>query len=361
MKIYPFLYLLPWIMIYQNLAATEMKERPDPKTISITTKQPEENKKYPIAIIGAGAAGTMAVNRAVLNNDEVLLFTGAKEKQRGSRGYWVRKVDNIPGFAKYERTILEVRNEVLEELAQSPLNHNLFVIEDSINTIEKEDEFFKLIDGLGRIYYAKYVVLATGIMDVQPEIQGSIRPILKYANGQTVAYCALCDGHRSFGKKTVVIGYSDTAAETALLLSDKYHLTNLTILTNGRTNEFHPDLLKKIKDQNIRILESPIQEILGDKDLKQLSGFKLENEELAEAEIAFISLGLRPNNQLALQLGAKVTASGLVITNSSSESSVPNLFVIGDLQANTLKQIYTAWQQAVDSLLLINCRIIGCE
>lgn len=357
MKTFALLFLASVMIFFQGIEAGEK----DPKVIPVITQQPEEKKIYPIVIIGAGAAGTMAVKRAVLNNNEVLLFTGAKQERRRSRGNWVRKVDNIPGLSKYERVVLELRNEVLEELVQSPLSHNLYVIEDSIHSIEKEVDFFKLTDGSNRTFYAKYVVLATGIMDEQPHIQGSIRPILDYANGQTVVYCSVCDGHRSFGKKTVVIGHSESAANIALLLSEKYQLASTIILTNGQTHQFTPQLLKRIQDKNITILEAPIAEVLGNIEQKQLTGFKLENGDTVEAEIGFVALGIRPNNQLALQLNAKVDASGLVLTDSNGESSIPNLFVIGDLRANSMKQIYTAWQHAVDSLQLINRRIRESE
>ena len=39
-------------------------------------------KIYPIAVIGGGAAGTMAILRAVLNNDECLFFPGSPKKQK---------------------------------------------------------------------------------------------------------------------------------------------------------------------------------------------------------------------------------------------------------------------------------------
>ena len=357
MKVYILLFLITTLMVSQSLKAGEKNHHPDPTVIPVTTKQPDENKLYPIAVIGAGAAGTMAVNRAVLNNNEVLLFTGAKQEQRRSRGNWVRTVDNIPGLSKYVRTILELRNEVLQELVKSPLSHNLYVIENSIFSAEKDADFFKLMDGSGHTYYAKYVVLATGIMDEQPNIQGSIRPILKYANGQTVAYCSICDGHRSFGKKTVVIGHSESAASIALLLSDKYEPASMTVLTNGDKNEFSPEILKRMGDKNITICEAPIEEVLGNKDLKQLTGFKLDTGDTVPAEIGFVALGIRPNNQLALQLGAQVDASGLVITDAKGETCIPNLFVIGDLRANSMKQIYTAWNHAVESMQLINRRM----
>ena len=37
---------------------------------------PSTEKIYPIAVIGGGTAGIAAANRAVLNNDEIVIFTG---------------------------------------------------------------------------------------------------------------------------------------------------------------------------------------------------------------------------------------------------------------------------------------------
>lgn len=356
MKYYLLIFLF-FMGITFLLSTSFDKSPPDPRIIPVTTKQPEEGVIYPVAIIGSGAAGTMAAKRAILNNNEVLLFTGAKQEQRRSRGNWVRKIDNIPGLEKYERAILELRNDTLEDLIKSPLGQNLYVIKDSVLSIEKTNEFFKITDGSNRTILARYVVMATGIMDEQPHIQGSIRPILKYANGQTVVYCLVCDGHRSYGKKSVVIGYSEAAGNAALILAEKYQLTDLAILTNGFPHQFNDALLKRIEEKGIKILEAPIQKILGNEDLKQLKGFELETGENIEAEFALVSLGIRPNNQLAIQMGAEVDVNGLVMTDTNGETCIPDLFIIGDLRSNSMKQIYTAWQQAVECMQLINKRI----
>ena len=361
MKLYTPLFWTLSLFFYSNLVASEMNERPNPKIIPITTQQPENEKRYPIAIIGAGAAGTMAVQRAVLNNNEVLLFTGTREEQRSSRGYWVRKVENIPGFSKYERTVLELRNETLEELSRRPLCNNLYVIEDSIAVVEKDGTGFKLTDKSGRTYHTEYVILATGIMDEQPHVQGSIRPILKYANNQSIAYCLLCDGHRSFQKQTAVIGHSELAAEMTLILSKKYQPSSLSIFTNGHQNEFSAELLKELETQNISIYESPILDFIPDENLKILTGIKLENGEEVPVEIGFVALGIRPNNKLALQIGAQVDDRGLVITDSTGETSVPNFFVIGDLRSHSLKQIYIAWEHAVTAALSISSSILDSK
>jgi thioredoxin reductase (NADPH) len=107
--------------------------------------------------------------------------------------------------------------------------------------------------------------------------QGSIRPILTYANGQAVAYCLLCDGHRSPEEKTVVIGYSEAAANGALLLESKYQLKEIAILTNGYKPQFTEETLKQLQKKHIVLRETPILEVLGEKETKKLSGFKLED------------------------------------------------------------------------------------
>lgn len=317
----------------------------------------DEEKTYPIAIIGAGAAGTMAVKRAVLNNDEVLLFLGAKQEKRHSRGTWVRKVDNVPGLERYERPILELCSETLANISKGPFSANLHAVEDSVIQIEKSGELFTLKDSQGHIYFAKYVLLATGMMDEQPEIQGTIRSILDFSNGQTVAYCPICDGHRCFNKKTAIIGFTQEAAVSAIRLVDQYHIPSLSIITNGKTLECPESILGALKQRNIVIYTSPIYSILGHRNEKQLTGFQLESGEVVTAEMGYVMLGIRPNNELALQLGANVDNRGLLLADSDGETSVSNLFVAGDLRSGSMKQIYTAWQQAVESIQAINARI----
>jgi thioredoxin reductase (NADPH) len=62
-------------------------------------------------------------------------------------------------------------------------------------------------------------------------------------------------------------------------------------------------------------------------------------------------------NKLALSLGTETDERGFVKTNNKGESSIEDLYVAGDLRANTKKQIYTAWDTAVDALDDINGKI----
>ncbi|MCE5294939.1 MAG: NAD(P)/FAD-dependent oxidoreductase [Chlamydiales bacterium] len=317
----------------------------------------ESTKVYPIAIIGSGAGGTMAAKRANLNNRDAILFTGAKREMKHSRGHWVRKVDNVPGLEKYERTLNELREETLSYIASGPFHAALTVVPESVATIKKQDDLFVITDMAGSTYQAKHVILATGIMDEQPHIGGTIDPILKFANKQFIAYCLMCDGHRCAGKKTAVIGYSEEAAKNALLLANRYSPPSMMLLANGITPTISPETLELLAQKNIELVKEPIVEILGNAKERIFNGFTTQSGQPLDVEIGFVNLGIRPNNQLALMLGAQVDEKGLVITDASGETNVKNLFVIGDLRSNSMKQINTAWQHALDAMQAIDKRV----
>ncbi len=319
------------------------------------TKAPKTNYVYPIAVIGGGTAGVAAANRAVLNNDEVLLFTGNKKSLTNARGSWVRTVDNVPGLSDYERTVLDLRNKTLANIQTLPLAHNLNVVEDQVMTITKESKFFLLKDNSGHEYKAQHIILATGIMDTQPHIKGSIKYILPYANKQQVAYCIKCDGHRAYGKRVAILGHNKSSAAIAQILHERYQLPQIIILTNGREPEWTPKQREMMANYKIESNYEPIQRVLGRG--KKLEGFSLQDGTQIKIDMAYVSLGIRPNNQLAIQLGATLDKRGLVQADDSGESSVAGLYVVGDLRSERPKQIYTAIADATTSADMINRKL----
>ena len=120
----------------------------------------------------------------------------------------------------------------------------------------------------------------------------------------------------------------------------------------------HSDEVKElIQKYDFQLNSQPITEVLGDAKNKQLDGYQLADGTKIETEFTFISLGMIVYNELAKSLGADLDARGFVLTDKFGESTVENLFVAGDLRANAKKQVYTAWDHAVDSVDKINGRI----
>lgn len=318
-------------------------------------------KKYQIAVIGGGAAGIMATLRVILNNDECLLFPGTPKDRKKSRAFWVSRVENMPGYEHYDKGIVDPNKKTLEWIEESDFSKNFHHIKNrGITEIKKNDDgSFHLIDSKGDEYLAEYVIMATGIMDVQPEINGSIKGVLPYANKQTIDYCLRCDGHHTFKKETAIIGHGMGAAWVAIMLVEKYACPSMSILTNGHEPEFmeNNELAKLIDLYKINVITDEITEVMGLPREGKLEGFKLASGDVISSQMAFISLGSLVYHDLAKSLGANLDERGYVLTNEKGETNISGLYVAGDLRANSMKQIYTAWNHSVLSADDINGKI----
>ena len=315
-------------------------------------------KIHDVAVIGGGSAGAMAVLRVVLNNDECLFFPGSPKDKKRSRAFWVTKVENMPGHLEYKKGIEEPNRESFEWLLEGPFKEKFIWKKNTgITNISKgEDGIFTLVDNKNETYQARFVILCTGVMDVQPTIQGSIEPIYPYANIQLADYCLRCDGHHVLNKKVAVLGHNSAAAWVAIMLYERYQCPLVTIITNGETPTFDDETSTLIKRYNFKVETNAITEIKGDPKNKILESFVC-GENIIPSEFAFISLGMIVYNELAKMLNANLDQRGFVITDNKGKSSVEGLYVAGDLRANTKKQIYTAWDGAVDSADDINILI----
>ncbi|MDH4467408.1 MAG: NAD(P)/FAD-dependent oxidoreductase [Bacteriovoracaceae bacterium] len=321
------------------------------------------SKIYEITVIGGGAAGMMSVNRAILNNDEVLFFPGDAKTQKRSRARWVKKVDNVPGLLGLERAITDSNKVMLDWLQANTLSEKKLHLksQESIKSIRKimmgDKNIFELTSFKDETFLSEYVVLCTGMMDVQPVINETIRPILPFANKQLALYCLRCDGHLNVGKTLAVMGETNSAAWVAVMNYERYQLPKVILLTHGKTPKYSQEILELLAMYKIEVHESPVKEILGDAKEKILKSVVLESGQTIACESLFVSMGVMVYNELAVALGASIDERGFVVTNNTGETTIDHLYVAGDLRANAKKQIYTAWDQAVDCLDHINQRL----
>jgi thioredoxin reductase (NADPH) len=317
------------------------------------------SKVYPVCVIGGGSAGVMAVQRTVLNNDECLFFPGTPKDKKKSRALWVKKIENMPSHFQYKRGIEEPNAEVLKWISESEFKSNLILQKNTgVKSLKKNPEgLFEIIDSKDQTHLAQYVILCTGVMDVQPKINGEMDEFFDYANAQTIDYCLICDGHHVFQKRLAVIGHENGAAWVSIMLQERYRPSGFVILTNGEEPKFQEETQKILDFYKIQIVKSAIKKINGEEKGKILSGFELEDGQTISCDIAFVSLGMLVYNELAREVGAELDERGFVKTDEAGLTSVSGLYVAGDLKANSKKQIYTAWDSAVNSANSINQKI----
>ena len=312
-------------------------------------------KIFEVAVIGGGSAGVMAAIRTVLNNDECLLFPGTSNDKKRSRAFWVTAVENMPGHLNFKKGIEEPNKLSLDWLSAGPFAHKLHWQKNrGIKKITKaENGIFTLIDDKNISYQARFVILCTGVMDVQPQINGSIEPIFPYANVQLIDYCLRCDGHHVLGKKISIFGHTTSAAWVGIMLFERYHCPSVTILTNGEEPMFDQEATDLMKRYNFKIVTQKIEKIVGDSKNKIMEAIHCADH-IIETEYAFVALGMIVYNELAVMLNADLDQRGFVLADSKGKTSIEGLYVAGDLRANMKKQIYTAWDSAVDAADEIN-------
>ncbi len=75
------------------------------------------------------------------------------------------------------------------------------------------------------------------------------------------------------------------------------------------------------------------------------------------AEMTFVSLGMIVYNDLAKNLEATLDSRGFVVGDAQGQTNVSGFYVAGDVMAGTKKQIYTAWDSAVNAADAINQKL----
>lgn len=321
-----------------------------------------ETAPYDVAVIGAGGAGTMAYLRAVLNGDRAVLFRGDAETKRKGRATWVAEVDNMPGLHDLRKPITATTKSTLKWIdSQDSLKawHN--VIAAKVTGARKQDGLFELDYELKKqgqqTTKARNVIVATGIMDVQPHIGDSIKPILPFANNYDVLYCIRCDGHKTIGKQLSVIGATSTAIYIGAMMVERYGHESVKILSNGLEAKYSDEAKELAAAYGMEMISDAIVGIRGQAGKSGLEGYELESGDFVETNCSIVAMGIIAYNDLITQLGGEIDDAGRAVLGEKYESNVEGLFVVGDLVKGHKMQIYTAWDEAVDAADEINRRL----
>jgi thioredoxin reductase (NADPH) len=296
---------------------------------------------YDILVIGGGPVGLQAgLKAALLNLRTIVVNKGNK----WSRAYFVPEYHNIPGFPD-GISGKDIRKKQLEALERRHVPLEDFV---TIDGIEKEGDVFRARgvcdqDNQERQYLGKVVVIATGVVDRQPLIGGQLKKILPYANKALIHYCIFCDGHQAKDGNVAIIGNGTMAANTAIDLT-YFNAKKLTILTDGnelfdKEDEYSRELSNKLESIGVTVVKDKIEDLFGFKE--NIFGVRLEGGEEMRFDRAFSGLGLyKMNNDLAVQLGAKLDDEGYVLIDDDSriiekdDKPIPGAYSVGDISYN---------------------------
>lgn len=190
---------------------------------------------------------------------------------------------------------------------------------------------FEARDG-GRSWRARTVVLATGALDVEPEVE-DLEQGLQHA---LVRYCPVCDGFETQGRRVAVLGKAGHGQrEAAFVAGFGNEVTWLSMQTQHTVGEQEVERLRR----RMRIADQAPRRIRcapGDGVHVELA-----DGQTLRFDLLYSALGLRHASELATSLGAGVLDDGQLAVDGHMQTTVPGLYAVGDV-AGGLNQINVA-------------------
>ncbi len=165
----------------------------------------KENKIFDIIIVGAGPAGLASAIYSARYGLNVLIIS----KEVGGLASTAHKICNYPGFK--EISGFELMNKFLEQVQDL----NVPIIYEEVLKIEKNKEGIFVVESYEKKYFSKKIIFAGGMIRKKLGVKGE-----EELYGKGVSYCATCDAGFFKNKKVAVIGGSDAALTSAILLSE---------------------------------------------------------------------------------------------------------------------------------------------
>jgi len=286
------------------------------------------DKTYDVAIIGSGPAGLTAAIYTTRGAASTIVFGG---EAWGGQLMLTTQVDNYPALPGI------LGPDLMQKMREHSTMFGAEFLQKNAESIDVAKKPFEITAG-GEIYRVNSVIIATGAETKWPDVPGISKLI-----GRGVSSCAPCDAPFFKGKKVAVVGGGDSAMEEALALT-KY-ATEVIII--HRRDEFRASaaMQEKVKQSaKIKILwNTEIQEAIGEKSLEKLvlkNNKTGENSELAVNGL-FIAIGHTPSTAI-FKGKIYLDEKGYVKLYDHTKTSVPGVFVAGDVHDFRYKQAVTA-------------------
>jgi len=194
--------------------------------------------------------------------------------------------------------------------------------EGEIRVVRGEKNAFELETSAGDVVLARRVILAYGLRDYIPDIEG-IEPLY----GTSVFHCPDCDGPSVADTRIGVVGWNRHGANQALYL--RHFSEDVVLLTNGVEPELKDDALDALTNAGIPVMTERITCLSGNGGI--LTQAELEGAEPVRLDALFFHLGSEPRCDLAGQLRCELDDDGYISVDRGQETSTAGVHAAGDI------------------------------
>ncbi len=308
---------------------------PAPNSSSSSTSAPAAEPLLDVLVVGAGPAGLTAATYLARYHRSFVVVDAGK-----SRARWIPASHNCPGFPH------GVGGEaLLGKLREQARSFDVAIEEGRIGKLERADEGFVATSDDGRRWRARFVLLATGVVDVMPAMDGLEDGIARHA----VRLCAVCDGYEASDDAIAVLAPADDAIHHALFLRSFSRRVTAIRSEDGEPSD---ECARLAREAGVTLLPTATA-------MRCLPGDGCEVDTDAGThrfDTLYPVLGSDAQSGLALALGADADDNGELITDERQQTSVDGLYAIGDV-VSALNQISVAQGHAAIAATAIHNRL----
>jgi thioredoxin reductase len=272
--------------------------------------------QFDVLIAGGGPAGLSAALVLGRCHRRVLLCDAGRQRNLRSpaiHGLLGREGRSPSSF------LIEARGELSRY-------ETVLVRETSVSDIVPAGDAFAFSSADGTTGKASKILLATGLVDELPELAG-IEPLY----GISVHHCLYCDGFEYAGKPVAALGEGDKGTELAVMM--KHWIEDVVACSGG--TEVSAKAARKLEEHEIPLRPEAIRSVEGTNG--ELTKIVFESgPDLPRAGL-FFATGCHQASDLSKRLGCRRSANGGVVTDpDTGETSVPGVYVAGDVSRDVL-------------------------
>lgn len=272
---------------------------------------------FDCVVVGSGIAGMTAAIYLKRSNVNVLLLDNDAP---GGLLNKISVIENYPGFNKISGPDLAYK------------------IYEQVTNLGVEIRYGKVLDIKDHIIKTDVEEITTN--KVILAIGRKARKLDNTSDIKNISYCALCDGNLYKNKTVAIVGYSNSAIEEAIYLSDI--CKKVIIIGRGSKFKGEDSLVDKIYyKKNIEVQLDCVIETLNKEGnlLKEI----VTNKGSFKIDGMFVSIGYEPNINFLNELEKD---NGYIIVDNKMKTNIDYIYACGDIIKKDIYQLTTAVAEA---------------
>jgi len=309
----------------------------------------EKNK---LIIIGSGPAGLTAAIYAARARLNPLVIAGVTW---GGQLMNTTDIENFPGFIEGIPG-----PQLMNNMVKQAERFGAKFIYETGNKIESIGDMGKrmfMVSTYENKYESEAVILATGAVPKKLGIPGEEK-----FYGRGVSTCATCDAAFYRNKVVAVIGGGDSAMEDSTFLTR--FASKVYLIHRRDAFRASPIMQERVKNNaKIEILYSTdVKEVAGDKTVDHLKIFNNKENTHSDLKVdgMFLAIGHIPVTDF-VKGEIELDEQGYIKSEDGVKTSIPGIFVAGDVQDSRYRQAITAAGQGCKAALDVQKWLEGME